>query len=244
MPTLSEIRKQWDRNAASRCRQLDDGIDISHDRILLPWMIRLAGNLTRKKAVDVGCGCGFLTRAIAKRAASIIGIDISSRMIAEASRRHHAPNLTFRTSSVREFARECPRHFDVCFANMSIMTMPSLDSALSSIAFLLKKGGLVIFSVTHPCFWNSYRSDEPASSFRYEIPHPVTAPFRISLAQKPLPAATSYFHRSMSEYVNSLSRAGFHIQRLAEPGAPVSTPAEYRRSFHFPRFMLFRSRKM
>src|SRR5712691_724979 len=81
------IAAEWDRNAQSRCEQLARGLDFSHDHVLLPLILRLAGNLRGKAVIDLGCGCGFLTAAAACTAKSAIGVDISKQMI------FHAPTF-------------------------------------------------------------------------------------------------------------------------------------------------------
>ena len=72
MSTLKEIRIEWDRNAVSRCKQIESGADISHDKVLLPSILKLAGNLQGKFVLDVGSGCGFLTNFAARRAKNVL----------------------------------------------------------------------------------------------------------------------------------------------------------------------------
>jgi len=243
VPTLREITQEWNRNAPSRCRQLDQGTDISHDKVLLPRMLRLGGVLKGKKVIDVGCGCGFLTNAAANYATSVIGIDSARRMIQEAQHRHSRSNLSFQASSLAMFARIQKGRYDVCFSNMSIITMPNLAASIQAMAVLLRSKGLLIFSIAHPCFWNFYRKDEPLARFNYWRPHAVKAPFRITLGRKPLPVETTYFHRPIAAYISALTRAGLHLETVVEPNPPHAAPVEYRRAFHLPRFMLFRARK-
>ena len=239
MITLKKIANEWDRNAILRCRQLHSGTDISHDRVLVPTILRLAGNLQRRYVLDVGCGCGCLSSAASARGGRVLAIDISAKMIAEAEKEFGSTaNLQFKTLSVENLARSHKCRFDMCLANMSIITMPDLDRALSSISTVLRPAGRLVFSIAHPCFWNLYRKDEPLGTFDYWSCHPVSAPFRISLDQRPLPSRTTYLHRPITEYVRSLRDAGFGIESIVEPRAPRAAPSDYRKKFTLPRFMV------
>lgn len=244
MTTLKTIASEWDRNAQSRCRQLEEGRDVSHDRILVPSILHLAGRLRGSSVLDVGCGCGFLTSSAARRAKNILGIDISERMIEEAKHRHKRSNLSFRFISVELLAREEKKQYDICLSNMSVITMPNLSSSIHAIATLLKAGGKFVFSIAHPCFWNFYRSDESRARFNYWNSHSVSAPFRITFDQKPLPVSTTYFHRSLTTYFNCLAKAGLQLEELLEPKPSKNVPRDYVSAFSLPRFMVLCARKL
>lgn len=235
----ADVATEWDRNAEARCRQIASGLDISHDLVLLPAITKAVGSVSRKRILDIGSGCGFLSAQLARSARLVVGIDISNRMVLQARMRFHAQhNLKFARVSIQRFASR-DRPFDVCVSNMSLMTIPDIGAALSGIRRSLKPGGLLVFSVAHPCFWNLYRNDEAQRSFRYSRIHRVTAQFRISLDQKPLPARTTYIHRPLESYFAMLRKAHFTIKHVLEPEPPTTAPRIYREGFRFPRFMVF-----
>jgi 2-polyprenyl-3-methyl-5-hydroxy-6-metoxy-1,4-benzoquinol methylase len=242
--TLEQIRIEWERNAVSRCEQIDSGADISHDKVLVPSMLKLAGNLQGKVMLDVGSGCGFLTRIAAQSAKSILGIDISRRMVDQARARHDRRNLSFECASLEKMSRKVRRRFDICLSNMSLITMPSLEKSLRCLHSLTKPHGLLVFSIGHPCFWNIYRNDEPFEAFDYWRSHSVKAPFRITLDRKQLPVATTYFHRSLATYLDALNRAKFQLEELIEPKPPKDVPRTYTQAFPLPLFAVVRARRV
>jgi ubiquinone/menaquinone biosynthesis C-methylase UbiE len=244
VPSLREIAREWDANASARCSQIESGKDISHDKILIPAILKQAGSLNGRVVLDVGCGCGFLTALLGRSAKSAYGIDISRKMIKQAKQRFCTlRNVRFAVASVEKYAKHAGSRFHLCVANMSIITMPRIDPVLRAVSTLLVDGGRLIFSISHPCFWNSYRGDERVEEFNYLVSHPVTAPFRITLDPKPLPVPTTYFHRPLSVYISAIHRTGFQLEHLAEPGPPLDAPSPYRAAFRFPRFLVCSIRK-
>jgi SAM-dependent methyltransferase len=237
---LQNIAAEWNEIAAARCQQIAHGLDFSHDRVLLPCMLRLAGDLRGRDAVDVGCGCGFLTAAAAGKARAVVGLDISKNMICEARIRfRHISNLRFEMSSAQKFGRTHREAFDMCLANMSLMVIPDLRPTLRAMRAMLKTGGRLVFSIPHPCTWNTFRHDEPSHSFDYWRAHEVVAPFRITMDPSPLSSGTTYFHRPLAEYVNALIAADFRLQEVVEPKSPSKSPRQYLRNFVYPRFVVF-----
>lgn len=244
MTTLRQIANEWNLNAVARCQQLDTGHDISYSRVLSPTLLRVAGPLRGKRVLDVGCGCGVLAKAAARQAQHVLGIDISREMIRQSIKRTRGiHNLELKTVSVETFSTISRQRFDICLANMSLMTMPRLDRALAAIFKLLKPTGLLVASIPHPCFWNFYRQDEPLRRFNYWTAHPVRAPFRISLDQNPLPEPTTYFHRPLSNYITTILGQGFSLTSVIEPAPPRRAPKVYTRAFDLPRFLVLAANK-
>lgn len=66
-------------------------------REIVTWLLRqgLAG--PDCDVLDVGCGIGRIAAALAPHVRSVLGVDVSQRMVAEARRRH--PELRFRQTS-------------------------------------------------------------------------------------------------------------------------------------------------
>lgn len=238
--SLSDIAREWDANARERCSQLLRGTDISHDRVLLPAIQRVLGSVSSLNVVDFGCGCGFLTRQLGRTAAKVVGIDISRKMINMAETLGGGEGISFRVASLQALSRQEPETYDVCVSNMSFITTPNLGTALRSARRLLKPNGRLVFSIAHPCFWNSYRKDE--KGFDYWRTHAVTSRFRISLEKGALPKPTTYFHRSLGTYLSALIGAGFDLERVFEPEPPTDAPRKYLRSYRVPRFMILSGR--
>lgn len=87
--------------------------------------------------LDLGCGTGHLTRAIAERGAVVEGVDLSPDMIAQAKANY--PHLRFRGGDARRFTVEQP--VDAVFSNAVLHWVLEADQVASAIANALKPGG-------------------------------------------------------------------------------------------------------
>ncbi len=87
--------------------------------------------------LDIGCGTGHLTKAIAESGAHVVGIDSSSSMIETA--RTTYPDLEFLVADARNFSFPTP--FDAIFSNAALHWIPEAEEVVRCIATALKPGG-------------------------------------------------------------------------------------------------------
>ena len=93
-----------------------------------------------EKILDLGCGSGQLTGAIAEAGASVIGLDASPEMLVEA--RTNFPGLDFRPGDAAEFSLD--ESVDAVFSNATLHWVKNADAAVGCIARALKPGGRFI----------------------------------------------------------------------------------------------------
>jgi SAM-dependent methyltransferase len=239
--TQSTIAKEWDSVALARDAQIRSGEDISYSRVLLPTLWTLSRGCRWDSVLDVGCGSGFLTEKLATRARLVTGVDISPISIQLAKRSPRRPsNVMYHRSSVEHFARRSRGNaYSLVVANMVLQDVPRLRRFLTAVARLVKPGGCLVATLTHPLFWPSYWKYADSSWFTYRTEVAIRAPFRISLSKKPV-GWTTHFHRPLSAYVNSLLESGFAIDRMMEPMPNESLAARYPVAWKFPRFLAVR----
>lgn len=104
--------------------------------------------LAQATVVDVGCGGGILTEALARRARQVTGIDATAALI-EVARTHadqsglaiHYEALTAEALAVRQ-----PASFDVVTCMELIEHVPDPERLVASLAELLKPGGSLFLS--------------------------------------------------------------------------------------------------
>jgi 2-polyprenyl-6-hydroxyphenyl methylase/3-demethylubiquinone-9 3-methyltransferase len=111
--------------------------------------IASAIDLGGTRILDIGCGAGILTEALAKLAAQVVGIDLATEALAVA--RLHAiesgvRNVDYRVASVESIAREAPESFDVVTCMEMLEHVPDPARAISACANIVNQDGDVFFS--------------------------------------------------------------------------------------------------
>lgn len=114
----------------------------------LDWINSLAP-LQGKKVLDVGCGGGILTDAMARAGANALGIDLATKSLKVAqlhALEAQTPHVQYREVSVETLAAEMPASFDVVTCMEMLEHVPDPSSVVHACAKLVKPGGHVFFS--------------------------------------------------------------------------------------------------
>jgi trans-aconitate methyltransferase len=96
-----------------------------------------------ERILDLGCGTGHLTAKIAEAGPTVLGIDSSPAMIAQA--RQNYPKLKFRLADAQRFRTDTP--FDAVFSNAALHWMMEPEAVAGSIALALRPGGRFVFEM-------------------------------------------------------------------------------------------------
>jgi 2-polyprenyl-6-hydroxyphenyl methylase/3-demethylubiquinone-9 3-methyltransferase len=114
----------------------------------LEW-IKTCANLQGKDVLDVGCGGGILTDALARSGANVLGIDLAIKSLKVAqlhALEAQTPNVQYREVSAEALALERPASFDVVTCMEMLEHVPDPASVVKACADMVKPGGWVFFS--------------------------------------------------------------------------------------------------
>lgn len=104
--------------------------------------------LPGRRVLDVGCGGGLLSEALANEGAKVTGIDMAEGALSVA-RLHQLESglkIDYRQTTAEEFAEERPATYDVVTCLEMLEHVPEPDSVVEACAALVQPGGDVFFS--------------------------------------------------------------------------------------------------
>jgi len=114
----------------------------------LEWINGLV-SLKQNQVLDVGCGGGILSDAMARAGAHVTGIDLATKSLKVAqlhALETQTPNVNYREVSAEALAEEAPAQFDVVTCMEMLEHVPDPASIVKACATLVKPGGWVFFS--------------------------------------------------------------------------------------------------
>jgi 2-polyprenyl-6-hydroxyphenyl methylase/3-demethylubiquinone-9 3-methyltransferase len=192
---FSELaHRWWDTNSEFRpLHQINP--------LRLEWIQGLAP-LKDKQVLDVGCGGGILSDAMARAGAHVTGIDLATKSLKVAqlhALEAQTPNVSYREVSAEALAAEKPASFDVVTCMEMLEHVPDPASIVQACATLVKPGGWVFFSTLN----------RNPKSFLFAI---VGAEYVLNL----LPKGTHEFAKFIkpSELADHCRAAGLNLQAM------------------------------
>jgi 2-polyprenyl-6-hydroxyphenyl methylase/3-demethylubiquinone-9 3-methyltransferase len=113
----------------------------------LQYVQRLA-DLAHKEVLDVGCGGGILSEAMARVGAKVLGIDLGQAVldVAELHALEAKVPVAYRAVAAEDLASERPGAFDVVTCMEMLEHVPDPGATLGALARLVRPGGDVIVS--------------------------------------------------------------------------------------------------
>lgn len=227
-----EVKRYWNGNAEAWTRLARAGYDIYRDYFNTPAFFEMLPDVRGLSGLDIGCGEGHNTRLLAQRGAQVTALDVSGVFVRHARQREDEQPLGIHyllASGVELPFPAAAFHFATGF--MSFMDIPEIDRVVAEVYRVLKPGGLLQFSITHPCFDTAHRRnlrDEQGQTYAIEVGgyfEQRRGDVQEWIFSSAPPQTTEglpkfrvpRFTRTLSEWVNGLIEAGFLVERIAEP---------------------------
>ena len=208
-------------------------------RALLPDMQQL-------RVLDLGCGFGWFCRwAREHGASSVLGVDVSDRMLARAVAETDDSGISYNKADLETF--EPPhRSFDVVYSSLALHYIQHLERLFAAVYAALVPGGAFVFSVEHPIFTAPARPGWVPSAAGVN-----TWPVDGYLDEGPrstdwLAKGVIKQHRTIATYVNLLVRSGFSLAHINEWGPSdeqVAAHPEWKDEQQRPPFLIVASER-
>ena len=115
-----------------------------------PAMKKLMPDTAGKSVLDLGCGCGqSCVDFVRNGAESVLGIDISEKMLAVANKEAKNDKIKYLQMSMSELDKLSMK-FDIVYSSLAFHYVPDFQKLANDIYNLLNTGGYLLFSQEHP----------------------------------------------------------------------------------------------
>ena len=206
--------------------------------------LRLLGDVSAKRVLDLGCGAGHNAVALARAGARVIAVDESADQIGHARAAidaagvrvelHHAP--------LAELAFLRADTIDAAICVGALVQVADIGRVFRQLHRVLRPELALVFSVPHPMFTLiDPGADDPLRLRRSAFDDQPFGPVTELVPEEP---RTGTYARSFSTLFTELGRAGFRVDTVLEPqptstGGPHWSPAMEQ----LPATLIVRARK-
>ncbi|CAI1050278.1 class I SAM-dependent methyltransferase [Serratia quinivorans] len=191
-----------------------------------PTIRSILPDLQGKKVVDLGCGYGWFCRSAREQgAASVLGLDLSEKMLDKARAMTQDAGIEYRQQDLEQLQLPTAS-FDLAYSSLTLHYIKDLARLFATVYQALVPGGQFIFTAEHPIYTapkqQGWLVDEngqkswPVNGYQQEGQ-------RISnwLAEGVIKQ-----HRMLGSYLNLLVQQGFVVSYLNEWGPSAQQIAE------------------
>lgn len=206
----AKIIDSWRKNAepwttAIRDHQIESRRLVTNDAIVAAVRSR-----SPRTALDIGCGEGWLVRALSALGIESIGVDVVPALVDQARR---AGGGDFRVASYEDIAAgRFAAHVDVAVANFSLIGKESVDDLTRTAHGLLEPGGSLMIQTPHPLMTTD-TAQPYVDGWRTGSWTGFSEAFR-----DPAP----WYFRTMESWVRLLVSGGWRLTEIREPIHPVT----------------------
>lgn len=219
--------------------------DNPNDTLERPVILELAGDLTRRRILDLGCGdAAFGREALAQGCQSYLGLEGSRNMVEIAQQ-----NLAGTTGCVVHATLETWDYpgeaFDLVLSRLVLHYIEDLEAVFRKVYRTLAAGGRLVFSVEHPLITSCDRGWQGQGPRQDWIVDDYFNTGRRVTAW--LGGQVVKYHRTVENYFTGLQQAGLIIEsvREAEPQREWFHDDEtYQRRQRIPLFLIMAGKKL
>ncbi len=191
-----------------------------NDLLEQPAMAKMLPDLNGKSVLDLGCGYGHNCIDFVQRGAeSVVGIDISEKMLSVAKTESKHEKIQYLNMSMTDIS-QLDDKFDLIYSSLAFHYVKDFDSFAKDMFSVLNKDGQLLFSQEHPIitatidgnghFNKNIKGKRVSYTFsNYNEPGERKVHWYVDGVIK--------YHRTFSDVINALAKAGFVIEEVCEP---------------------------
>lgn len=201
-------------------KALRESDDCYNELLEQPAMKKLLPDLHNKCVLDLGCGLGINCAEFVKLGArQVTGVDISKRMISQASKNNADDKITYINLPLEELG-SVEGKYDFIYSSLCFHYVQDFGKLIGDVYSLLSCGGVLLFSQEHPVvtasagFANKYITDDNGNKVFCFCNYQDEQTKRV---EDWFDEGVIKYHRTFSTVINTLTASGFIIDKVIEP---------------------------
>lgn len=213
-----DVRDWWEATAEDFQREADLDVGVAWTQ-LYRENLHLLGDVEGQDVLELGCGGGQCSVALAERGADVTGIDLSTEQLthARALAEAHDADVDLLHGDVTDLPFADGR-FDVAFNAYVFQWVEDIEAAFAEAHRVLGPGGRFVYTTPHPF-------DKLVDPETHRVEDSYFDTGRHAIVDEFRGADLVTYRNTVADHVNALVDAGFEIERMLEPGS--SDPEDY-----------------
>jgi ubiquinone/menaquinone biosynthesis C-methylase UbiE len=232
--TKNEERKttpstSWGGVADWYNNHLEKSDDTYHTKVIFPNILRMLGDVSGKKILDMACGQGIFAEKLRDLGALVTGVDLGKELIAIAEEKSKSikekgtHKVVYHVASADDLFMIKDASVDIVVCILALQNIDDLQKTIGEARRVLTKTGKLLFVLNHPSFrnpkqthWGYYEAEN--TQYRRVDEYMSESHVRIDMTpgSQVDKKFTVSFHRPLQVYVKALSKNGFAVTRLEE----------------------------
>jgi SAM-dependent methyltransferase len=210
----------WEKSAEWYDRLIGERGSDLYRRVVIPSALNLLSPQPDETLLDLGCGQGVFSRAVAAKGAVVTGVDAAPSLIHAARKYRQPQRIRYETRDAADL--KGLGTFQAVSAILCVQNMAHLDKVTAAAASALNPGGRMLWVLNHPCFriprQSAWGFDE-GRKIQYRRVDRYASPLEIPITMHPgrnTSEETLSFHRSLETLLKSGFKAGLSLSGLEE----------------------------
>jgi ubiquinone/menaquinone biosynthesis C-methylase UbiE len=214
----TDLAAEWRALVPAWIARVEAGKSEAREGLLDDWMLDLAGDVSLKRVIDLGCGEGRFSRMLGARGATVVGVDLQPAFV-EYARARGGPRETYVAGDMQRLDGFDDASFDLAVSYITLVDVPDMGRAVAEAARVVRPGGRFLVCNVSPMATaaqqTSWLRDEDGNKLHYVLDDYTTeGPRTLQLWEG---GYVTNFHRQLSTTLNTFIEAGFELVALHEP---------------------------
>ena len=202
-----QLRRSWVANSSAWCEAVREQRIESRRLVTDAAIVDAILEQKPQRVLDVGCGEGWLARALSTQGIDVTGIDASAPLIEAAQALGGATFLMVSYEELAANPSSLGAQFDTIVANFSILDDRAEELLRALLPMLARDGRLIVQSV-HPIF---AADGNYADGWRTETFDSMPGTWSESMP---------WYFRTLGSWVRVFANAGYSLTEIGEPMYP------------------------